>query len=314
METCLATFEFDPVLVTIPVPWTDGFPIRWYALAYIAGLMLGWRYLTYLSRRPTFWSADGSRTKPKSPFTEEQIDDLLVWATLGVIGGGRLGYVVFYGWQYMATGVPYEGALVADPLLDRLLWTVTGITDGGMSFHGGLIGVAIAIYFVSRAAKLDLLRVGDAVAMVAPLGLFFGRIANFINGELWGRPTDVPWAMTFASDRLCLPRHPSQLYEAALEGFALFAIINVMAWKFKALSRPGLCIGLFLFFYGIFRSLMETVREPDLHLPDFLRGTITTGMILSIPMIIIGGYLVYRAIKANPYKSTDGEKKASPDA
>jgi phosphatidylglycerol:prolipoprotein diacylglycerol transferase len=294
METCVPTFEFNSVWFTVPIPGTDGFPIRWYAMAYIVGLMLGWRYMVELSRRAHVWMPRDSKKKAKAPFTETQADDLLVWATLGVIGGGRLGYVLFYAWEYMATGL--RGAMtVPDPLHERLLWTVTGITEGGMAFHGGLIGVALALFFMARAEKLDLLRIGDAAAIVAPIGLFFGRLANFINGELWGRVTDVPWAMKFASDRLCLPRHPSQLYEAALEGLVLFAIINVMTWKFRSLAKPGLNIGLFLFFYGLFRALLETVREPDAHLPEALRGMITTGMLLSIPMIFIGGFLIYRA-------------------
>ena len=299
MENCIPTFDFSPNLFTIPFPGTDGFPIRWYALSYIAGLMLGWRYLVELSRRPQVWAASGSKKKASSPFTEAQVDDLLVWATLGVIGGGRLGYVIFYAWEYMLTGLRY-GAATPDSVLERLMWIVTGISDGGMAFHGGFIGVCLAIYLTCRSEKLDLLRVGDAVAIVAPIGLFFGRVANFINGELWGRATDLPWAMVFKADPLCLPRHPSQLYEAALEGLVLFGIINVMTWKFKSLSRPGLNIGLFLFFYGLFRAVLETVREPDSHLPEALRGMITTGMLLSIPMIIIGAYMIYRTYKTSP--------------
>lgn len=299
MQFCPASFDLiDPILFTLGPFDVFGldlrFDLRWYALAYIAGLLLGWRYMTLLSRRPAIWHAPGTK-KPKSPFTELQVDDLLVWATLGVIVGGRLGYVVFYSWEYMTTGLRGD-MIIADSVLDRLVWTVVGITQGGMAFHGGLIGVALALFFYARRQKLDLLRIGDAAALVTPIGLFFGRLANFINGELWGRPTDLPWAMTFANDRLCLPRHPSQLYEAALEGLVLFAIINLATWKFRSLEKPGLNSGLFLMFYGLFRALLETVREPDLQMPDFLRGHITMGMLLSIPMIILGIWLVRRAL------------------
>lgn len=299
MQYCPASFDLiDPILFTIGPFDVFGmdlrFDLRWYALAYIAGLLLGWRYMTLLSRRPAIWHAPGTK-KPKSPFTELQVDDLLVWATLGVIGGGRLGYVIFYQWEYMATGLR-GNMIVPDGMIDRLIWTVTGITEGGMAFHGGLIGVALALFFYARRQKLDLLRIGDAAAVVTPIGLFFGRMANFINGELWGRPTDLPWAMTFSSDRLCLPRHPSQLYEAALEGLVLFAIINLATWKFRSLEKPGLNAGLFLMCYGLFRAVLETVREPDLHMPEALRGHVTMGMLLSIPMIIAGVWLVHRAL------------------
>ena len=300
MPICESSFNLiDPVLFTIGPFDVAGHPLqfdlRWYALAYIAGLLLGWRYMTYLSRRPAMWHVPGTK-KPKAPFTELQVDDLLVWATLGVIGGGRLGYVIFYQWEYMMTGLRGAGS-APDPVLERLMWIVTGITQGGMAFHGGLIGVGLALFFCARRQKLDLWRIADAAAVVTPIGLFFGRIANFINGELWGRPTDLPWAMTFEHDRLCLPRHPSQLYEAALEGLVLFAIINIATWKFKSLSKPGLNTGLFLLCYGLFRALLETVREPDLQMPEALRGYITMGMLLSIPMIIAGGWLIYRTLK-----------------
>lgn len=281
MEFCEPTFQFNPVFFTIPIPGTDGFPIRWYALAYIAGLLLGWRYMVALSRRPAIWNAPGTK-KPQAPFSEPQVDDLLIWATLGVIGGGRLGYVIFY--------------------MPEMIWTrpqdiILGITDGGMAFHGGLIGVSLALFVYARRHKLDLWRIADAAAVVTPIGLFFGRMANFINGELWGRASDVPWAMVFPNDRLCLPRHPSQLYEAALEGLILFAIINIATWKYRALEKPGLNAGLFLLFYGLFRALMETVREPDAHMPEFLRGYITMGMLLSLPMIALGAWLVWRNFK-----------------
>jgi phosphatidylglycerol:prolipoprotein diacylglycerol transferase len=278
MQTCPASFDLlEPEIFRIGF-----FALRWYAVAYIAGLLIGWRYMVVLSRRPQMWQREPIKKSSTAPFSELQVDDLLIWATLGVIGGGRLGYVIFY--------------------MPEMIWTdplriVTGITDGGMAFHGGLIGVSLALFFYARRHKLDLLRIGDAAAVVTPIGLFFGRMANFINGELWGRPSDAPWAMTFGADRLCVPRHPSQLYEAALEGLALFLIINVLTWRFKSLSRPGLNAGVFLLFYGLFRALLETVREPDAHMPEFLKGTITMGMLLSLPMIGFGIWLIWRALK-----------------
>ncbi len=296
MQYCPPSFDLiDPVLFSIgPDGFAFGsqdsvwFALRWYALAYIAGLMLGWRYMVALARRPALWHAPGTK-KPKAPFTEPQVDDLLIWATLGVIAGGRLGFVLFY---------------MPDMIWERPLDIVLGITDGGMSFHGGLIGVSLALWWFARGQTLDLMRIGDAAAVVTPLGLLFGRLANFINGELWGRPTDVPWAMRFANDPQCALRHPSQLYEAALEGVLLFAIINIATWKFRSLEKPGLNAGLFLLFYGLFRTSLEQVREPDLYMPEALRGYITMGMILSIPMIIAGVWLIHRALKSEtPSKS-----------
>ncbi|WP_300532563.1 prolipoprotein diacylglyceryl transferase [Maricaulis sp.] len=279
MQTCPASFDLiDPEIFSIGF-----FTLRWYAVAYIAGLMLGWRYMVALSRRPHIWHPANAK-KPQSPFNETQVDDLLVWATLGVIAGGRLGYVLFY---------------YPEMIWERPLDIVLGITDGGMAFHGGLIGVSLALWTFARRNDLDLWRIADAAAVVTPIGLFFGRLANFINGELWGRPWDGPWAMRFEHDPLCLTRHPSQLYQAALEGLALFAIINFATWKYRSLSKPGLNAGLFLLFYGVFRALMETVREPDNHMIPALQGIITMGMLLSLPMIALGGWLIWRALKSD---------------
>lgn len=292
MAICPPSFDLiDPILFTLgPVDlfgreWR--FDLRWYALGYIAGLIGGWRYLVALGRRGRLWAPAGAK-KPKSPYTEADADDLLLWAAIGVIAGGRLGYVLFY---------------QPDAIFERPLWIITGITEGGMSFHGGLIGVALALLFTARARKIPLFRVADAVAVVAPIGIFLVRMANFINGELWGRATDLPWAMTFASDRLCLPRHPSQLYEAALEGVVLFIILNVMTWRHHSLARPGLNTGVFLAGYGVFRALVELVREPDAHMPEALQGYVTMGMLLSLPMIIAGAWLIRQALKAPPVKA-----------
>lgn len=268
------------------------FHLRWYALAYIAGLLLGWRWMVYLIRKERLW-------KPKPPtLTVPQADDFLFWATLGVILGGRLGYVLFY----MLPDHASRARIAEDPL------TIIRIWDGGMAFHGGLLGVILAAWWFCREHKIALLGLGDLAAAATPIGLFFGRIANFINGELWGRPTDAPWGMVFCNETIraanygqCpageAPRHPSQLYEAALEGLALFTLINVATLKFDSLRKPGMNTGLFLCGYGIIRLSLELVREPDRQMPDALRGYVTMGMLLSIPMIAFGAWLVWRAVK-----------------
>lgn len=282
--------EFDPILIQI-----GPLPIRWYALAYVAGILLGWRYAVMLARRESLWS-------PRNPpVSGVQIDDLVLWITLGVIGGGRLGYALFYRpdlFGQIFTGSGWERLEILQ------LWT------GGMSFHGGLIGVALALFFFARSQKINPLALGDLIAPVAPVGLFFGRIANFINGELWGRPTDGPFGVIFCNDRILellgycpagvLPRHPSQLYEAGLEGLLLFVILAVAVWKGRLLAKPGYVTGLFLFGYGLSRAVLETVREPDSHMPDALQGVVTMGMLLSIPMMLIGAWLIWRAWSRPP--------------
>ena len=249
--------NIDPVLIGI-----GPFAIRWYSLAYIAGLLLGWLLLRRLAKRA-----------PKVA-DEAAVDDFLVWATLGVILGGRLGYVVFYNFAYY-----FE-----HPLAVFAVWR------GGMSFHGGLIGVIVATLIFCRRRGIDLWPFADRVACVAPVGLFFGRMANFINGELWGKPTDVPWAFNINGVGL----HPSQLYEAALEGFLLFAIL----WIYSAKPRPQLAVsGMFLLFYGVFRFGVEFYRVPDAHLDYLALGWVTMGQILSAPMIIIGALLLILAYR-----------------
>lgn len=351
--------DINPAALTLPWtfelfgrPWGP-FHLRWYALAYIVGLVLGWRWMVWLIRRDRLWAPG------KPALSVPQADDFLFWATLGVIVGGRLGYVLFY--------------------KPNIIWNnffeIFQIWNGGMSFHGGLIGVMLAAFYFTRRVHMklspfsvsttprphindeqfaalankhavaeppadkkreyvrvggigwlkkrdfetarekartdtiDLLRLGDIATAAAPIGLFFGRIANFINGELWGRPTDLPWGIVFPAGGYNwaegrwdwrggeVPRHPSQLYEAALEGLALFAIINVLTLRFDSLRRPGLNVGVFLVCYGFFRFLLEFVREPDEHMPDFLKGYITMGMLLCIPMIIIGAWLIRRAMQ-----------------
>ena len=334
--------NLDPALFTIPGFDLMGnhlgpFPLRWYALAYIAGLVLGWRWMVWLIRRDKLWAPG------KAPLTVPQADDFLFWATLGVILGGRIGYILFY----------KPDMIWNSPLEMIRIW------NGGMSFHGGLIGVALAtLWFTrqkhfdeaqfakfakqrvlkqtpsandkefvevkgvgwlkradheearvkARTAEVKLLPLADLAAAAAPIGLFFGRLANFINGELWGRQTDVPWGVIFCNQRILEanagcpagmePRHPSQLYEATLEGLVLFTIINLATLKYDSLRRPGLNTGIFLVCYGIFRASLEVVREPDAHMPDFLRGFITMGMLLSLPMIALGIWLINRALKS----------------
>jgi phosphatidylglycerol:prolipoprotein diacylglycerol transferase len=254
------------------------FALRWYALAYIAGLLLGWRYMTQLVRDQKLW---GGKT---GPVTAPQLDDFLFWATIGVIAGGRLGYVLFYKPDMIWKN---PGELIA-------IW------HGGMSFHGGLIGVALAIFFFARRHKIPLLTLGDLVAAAAPIGLFFGRLANFVNAELYGRATSVPWAVQFPQTDVfgqvsyTEPRHPSQLYEAVLEGVVLFFILRHVTHKRLLLTRPGVTAGIFLLGYGVFRLLVEFVREPDAHMPEALRGYVTMGMLLCLPMIAAGLWLARR--------------------
>lgn len=249
----------DPVLIEL-----GPFALRWYALAYIAGLLLGWRYLRVLVRRPG-WAASA-----------EIVDDFLFYATLGVVIGGRLGYVVFYNPSYFLTH-PLE---------------IVAVWQGGMAFHGGLIGVAVGAWYTARQHGLAPLELGDAAAVAAPIGLFFGRIANFINGELYGRPSELPWAMVFPAGGP-LPRHPSQLYEAALEGLVLFAVMAWLARGGYEPSRRGRLAGVFLVGYGLARFAVEFVRQPDPQL-GLVLGVVTMGQLLSLPMIALGAGLIAR--------------------
>lgn len=259
--------DFDPVLFQI-----GPLAIRWYALAYVAGILLGWWYAMRLIRNEALW-------KPvAAPLNKEQIDDLVLWSTLGVIVGGRLGSVLFYNTEM----------LWAAPLEIFMVW------KGGMSFHGGFIGVCLAVFFYARSRKIEVLRVADLVAPCVPFGLFFGRIANFINSELWGRPTDAPWGISPRAGEDA--RHPSQLYEAALEGLLLFIILRLATHRFGQLQRRGALTGLFMLCYAIFRILVEQVREPDANLSGWPFG-LTMGVVLSIPMALIGLWLLVRAQK-----------------
>ncbi|MET0249565.1 MAG: prolipoprotein diacylglyceryl transferase, partial [Sphingobium sp.] len=215
------------------------FAIKWYSLAYLAGILIGYWYLLKLV------------AQPGSPMARRHADDMIFYATLGIILGGRLAYVIFY-----------QPDILANPLDIFKLW------NGGMSFHGGVIGVSLGILYLARKEGLSWLRVHDYVACVVPFGLFFGRLANFVNGELWGKETDVPWAVVFPTGGP-FARHPSQLYEAILEGLVLFAILAFAFWRTKARYQPGLLVGLFLFFYGLFRFGVEYFREADSQLMEF---------------------------------------------
>ncbi len=259
--------------------------VRWYALAYIAGIALGWRYAVALVRNPRLWGAAGPLATPT------QIDDLVLWVTLGVVAGGRLGSIIFYN----------TAVLWTHPLEILKIW------NGGMSFHGGLIGVTIAMLLFARANRIDLVRLADLVAPCVPFGLFFGRIANFINGELWGRVTNVPWAVVFCNRTIRAtyggecpaglePRHPSQLYEAGLEGILLFLILRWATHKAGWLDRRGPITGLFLICYGLFRIVLENVRQPDEGMPNFPLG-LTMGMLLSAPMLLGGLFLIWRGLR-----------------
>jgi phosphatidylglycerol:prolipoprotein diacylglycerol transferase len=289
--------------------WTVGpFQIRFYALAYIAGILLGWRYAVGLVRNGRLW---GGRP---ATMTSLQIDDLIVWVTLGVILGGRIGYVLFY-------MLPLEAgrqAMAAD-------WTVVfRVWEGGMSFHGGMLGVLIAMAGFCWRNKLSLLGVADIIVACEPIGQFFGRLANFINGELWGRQTDVPWAMVFCNETIrgqnggtCpageAARHPSQLYEAGLEGLALFLILRWATHRAGWLQRHGAVSGLFLIGYGVFRTALETVRNPDQGLDQLPYG-LTVGMMLSVPMVLGGAFLIWRALKQPLPPPADAAPPETPDA
>ncbi len=263
--------DFDPVLVHI-----GPLAIRWYALAYICGILLGWVYARRLISNDALWGG-------KAPMTNADFDDFVLWVTLGIILGGRTGYVLFYNLPHFA----------AHPLEIFELW------NGGMSFHGGFTGCVVAVVLFARARGISILSLGDVTCAVGPIGLFLGRIANFINGELWGRVTDVPWAIVFPSGGP-QPRHPSQLYEATLEGLLLLGFLALLI-RLGALRRPGLIIGAFAMFYAVARSFCEFFREPDAQLGflwsghiHFLGGGLTMGMLLSIPLFLAGvGFAVF---------------------
>ncbi len=350
--------SLDPVALDLGF-----FKIRWYALAYIAGLVLGWQYINMLLRTDRLWTTRDAGPFPrewhalrlgklplklprfsygeevrkrhgvKPPATTTDIDDLLLWATLGVVLGGRLGYIFLYAMWYEQ----YRDYYLENPLRMLYMW------EGGMAFHGGLIGVVLAIVLFSKARRLDMFRVGDLVAVATPIGLFFGRIANFVNGELWGKATNAPWGVVFLTNvvdsippgsrqvlgqaenpegviRSALAsgdlstlgvaapvssfvRHPSQLYEAALEGLVLFVILYIAITRFRILDRPGLATGIFLIGYALGRGSVEFWRENTAYVFSEDHW-FTVGMLLSLPMIAAGCLFILRSYRAAPVRVT----------
>jgi phosphatidylglycerol---prolipoprotein diacylglyceryl transferase len=268
-----------------PIYWVDlglrnylfkigSFELRWYSLAYLAGILLAYWHLSKMIKAPG------------APMAQRHVDDLFFYCTLGVIVGGRLGYAAFYAPE-----------LLTSPLELLQLW------NGGMSFHGGLVGTVVAIAWIAWRGGLPFLRVCDYVAVCVPFGLLFGRLANFVNGELWGRVAGegVPWAMVFPDPAGPLPRHPSQLYEAALEGLVLMVVLLVLFWKTSARWRPGLLVGVFTLGYGLSRFLVEYYREPDAQLLQFAERTgLSMGQWLTVPMILIGLFFAARALLRPP--------------
>lgn len=264
--------EFDPVALHI-----GPLPIRWYGLAYVAGILLGWFYARSLVDARHLWKDE------HPPATRLQLDDFVVWATLGIVLGGRIGYILFYDLS----------AFLANPASMLAVW------NGGMSFHGGFAGATLAMILFARRRGLPIWSLFDLVAAVAPIGLFFGRIANFINGELWGRISDAPWAMVFPTGGP-FTRHPSQLYEAGLEGIASFIILLLVTRLTRALKMPGFTAGLFVCLYAISRSFVEFFREPDVQLGYLYGGWLTMGMLLSLPMLLAGLWAMLRARRNAP--------------
>lgn len=275
------------IVPVLPFPNIDpfvfqigGFGIRWYALAYIVGLVLGWRYVMMLTARPRLWRDD------TPPFAPAAAEALLFMLTFGVILGGRLGYVLFYNFSYY----------LSNPLDILKTW------EGGMSFHGGFLGVVIGALLFCRGNPAPPLSTADVIACATPFGILFGRVANFINGELWGKPWDGPWAFVFPADPEQVPRHPSQLYEAGLEGLVLMIVLAIVAWR-GGLRLPGLATGVFLIGYGVSRSVVEHFREPNEGLGCViapLGQCLQMGQVLSLPMIAVGIALIVFAMRRRP--------------
>nr|WP_272210179.1 prolipoprotein diacylglyceryl transferase [Marinicella sp. W31]MDC2876043.1 prolipoprotein diacylglyceryl transferase [Marinicella sp. W31] len=260
------------MLAAMPYPAIDPVAIRlgplqihWYGLAYVAGILLGWLYARWLLKKDQLWPAG----KPPMPLA--RLDDFVTWSVVGIVVGGRLGYMLFYA----------PGAFLSNPLVVFKIW------DGGMSFHGGLIGMITVMVIFSRKHGINTWSLLDLMAAVAPIGLLFGRLANFINGELWGRASDVAWAMVFPGAGP-LPRHPSQLYEAGLEGLAILVILFIATQFYHTLKRPALTGGIFICLYALSRIFVEFFREPDPQLGYLFGGWLTMGMLLSLPMLIAG--------------------------
>jgi phosphatidylglycerol:prolipoprotein diacylglycerol transferase len=262
----------DPVLIEV-----GPFAIRWYALSYIVGIFFAWWYARRLAANPRLWGAGGA------PMTTADLDDFVVWAAAGIVLGGRLGYVLFY-------DLPHFLANPAD---------ILAVWQGGMSFHGGFLGMMLAMTVFARRRNIPAWSFIDTIAPGITIGLMLGRLANFINGELFGRVTDVPWAFVFPAGGEA-PRHPSQLYEAALEGLALFLLLRLLTHRFHRLATPGFVSGAFCAGYGAARTFVEFFREPDIQI-GYLAGGLTMGMLLSVPMIAFGiGLMIWAARRGTP--------------
>jgi phosphatidylglycerol:prolipoprotein diacylglycerol transferase len=277
--------RIDPAAFTVPFV---EFPVRWYALGYIFGLIIGWWYAVRICLSPQVWGA-----KEKGPLQRADIDDFAFYAMIGILLGGRLGYILFY-------TIPYEPQkLSGDIMFIFRMW------EGGMSFHGGLLGAIAAVFLTARIRKIPVLSLGDVACAAAPIGIFLVRMANFINGELYGRPTDAPWAMRFPdydwTARAWGPVdgkplvHPSQVYEALTEGVLLFIVCYIAVWKLKLLQKPGMVAGIFLIGYALSRTFVENFREPDNFTQGIMPEWFTMGMLLSIPMIAGGAFLIWWA-------------------
>lgn len=257
--------DISPIIFEIPSFDIGGMHIgplalRWYALGYIFGVLIAWKILTNLSKSQNIWGK-------APPFTTDDIDDFIFYAILGILIGGRIGYVLLY-----------RPEMLLNPLSILRTW------EGGMSFHGGLTGVILATIFVAKMRKINLFHLSDAIALASPLGIGLVRIANFINQELWGRPTNVPWAFIFDTDPSGMPRHPSQIYEAICEGFLPFALLSILVFKLGAFKKPGLVTGAFMLLYALSRIILENFREPD---AELIFG-LTRGMFYSLPVLVLG--------------------------
>ncbi|MEM1040694.1 MAG: prolipoprotein diacylglyceryl transferase [Pseudomonadota bacterium] len=274
----------DPVLIQI-----GPLAVHWYGLAYVVGILLGWWFAKRVVATPRYWLARGETgaTNP-SPIRPLELDDFLTWAVIGIIAGGRLGYVLFYNLPFYAS----------NPLQIFAVW------DGGMSFHGGALGAILAMVLFARAQGFSPYSLLDVIAAASCFGLFFGRLANFINSELWGRTTDVPWAFVFPNGGP-LPRHPSQLYEAALEGLLLFIVLFVLISAFRKLRTPGFVGGAWVFGYGASRIIVEFFREPDAHIGYLAGGWLTMGMVLSLPMLAIGAWGMWSSGNRAPWRTAE---------
>jgi phosphatidylglycerol:prolipoprotein diacylglycerol transferase len=268
--SALAFPNIDPVIFSI-----GPLAVHWYGLGYVVGIMFAWWYGKKLLRNHRLW---GNNQPPMQP---EALDDFVIWAALGVVLGGRIGYVLFYNFSYY----------LSNPLAIPAVW------DGGMSFHGGILGTTIAMIWFARSRGIKVWSMFDVIAAGVPVGLGVVRVANFINSELWGRVSDVPWAFYFPNGGP-EPRHPSQLYEAFLEGFVLFFVLLLLVWVGKKLKAPGFIAGTFVLGYGLSRIIVEFFREPDAQLGYLFGGWLTMGMILSLPMVLIGLWAMWRANRA----------------